>query len=86
MRLLKKGRLPVMLGNEQVWCALRPLKGEMQNMAHGEYVQDTLRLLFPWRTVIHPGDRVEIGGDPYRCLAVRAYPGHVQADVRRCSR
>ena len=86
MRLLKRGRLQVRLGDQLLLCALRPIKGQLETMAHGEYPLDTLRLLMPFRTVIRPGDYLEIGGAPYRCLAVRGFPGHVQADVRRCSR
>lgn len=86
MRLLKRGRARVILHDQEMLCALRPLSGGLVARQYGEYVQDMLRLLLPWKTVIRPGDRLKIGGNPYICVAVRAFPGHVQADVRRCSK
>ena len=86
MRLFKRGRVSALYQGEKIPCAVRPLKGQWQAMRHGEYAQDTLRLLLPWKMKIRPGDRLEVEERPYRCLQVRCYPGHIQADVQRCSR
>ena len=86
MRLFKRGRAIVLYQGEKFPCALRPIKGQFQVMRHGEYVQDVLRLLLPWKMKIQPGDRVEVEEASYLCLSVRWFPGHIQADVRRCCR
>lgn len=86
MRLLKRGRADVICRGEKISCALRPVSGRLTAALYGEYVQDVLRLLLPWKIRIQPGEKLEVEGKPYICIAVRCYPGHFQADVRRCSR
>ena len=86
MRLFRLGRARVAYGNMLIPCAVRPIKGQWEVMCHGAYPMDMLRLLLPWKMKIQPGERLEVEGKPYLCLSVRCYPGHVQADVRRCSR
>ena len=86
MRLLKRGRARITVSGREALCALRPLSGGLAARLYGEYVQDTLRLLLPFGFSLRPGDRLLVQDAPYVCLSVRAFPGHVQADVRRCSR
>ena len=86
MRLYHRGRVSVSCRNREFLAAARPLSGMLSARRYGEYVQDMLRLLLPWDTVIQPGDRAQVNGAPYICVSVRAFPGHVQADLRRCSR
>ena len=86
MRLLLRGRVTVKWNGQTEKAALRPLSGGLSARRYGEYVQDMARLLLPWDARLSPGERVEIGGAPYVCVAVRFLSGHVQADVRRCAR
>ena len=86
MRLLQRGRAAVTLENRTLLAAVRPLNGLLSAHRWGEYVQDMLRLLLPPNALIAPGDRAEIAGAPYLCVYTRALPGHLQADLRRCSR
>ena len=86
MRLFQRGRETVLCRGQEIRAAVRPLSGALLARQYGQYVQDMQRLLLPWNAVIAPGDRVEIGNAPYVCVAARALPGHIQADVRRCSR
>ena len=86
MRLLKRGRIAVTLHNREILCALRPLSGALSAKAYGQYVQDMLRILLPKDTPIAPGDRAIIQSAPYVCVSLRAYPGHLSADLRRCCR
>lgn len=83
MRLLIRGRATIKWNGQTERAALRPLSGALQARRYGEYVQDMIRVLLPWHARIAPGDRVEIEGAPYLCVAVRLLSGHVQADVRR---
>ena len=84
MRLMKRGRSQIVYKGEKILCAVRPLKGQLTGRLYGEYVQDVLRLLLPWSRKIQPGERLEVEGKPYICIACRCFPGHFQADVRRC--
>lgn len=86
MRLFNRGRAEVSWRGEKISCALRPLKGQLITRLYGEYVQDVLRLLLPWQMKIQPGEKLIVEGKPYLCIACRSYPGHIQADVERCSR
>jgi len=86
MRLLKRGRVSVTLHDQEILCALRPLSGALSAKGYGQYVQDMLRILLPKDTRIAPGDRAMIQSAPYICVSIRAYPGHLAADLRRCSR
>ena len=86
MRLFQRGRVTVSCRNQEISAAARPLSGTLYARRYGEYVQDMVRLLLPWNAQIQPGDRVLLKSAPYICVSVRAFPGHVQADVRRCSR
>ena len=86
MRLFHRGKIPVTLHDQEILCALRPLSGVLSARNYGQYVQDTLRILLPKDTLIAPGDRLIIQNAPYVCIALRAYPGHLAADLRRCSR
>lgn len=85
MRLFRRGRETVLCRGQALPAAVRPLSGGLRALPYGEGVQDTLRLLLPFGALISPGDRVEAGGRPYVCIAVRHYPGHTQADIRRCA-
>lgn len=86
MRLMLRGRTAVRCGGREMRAAARPLSGALMNRRYGEYVQDMVRLLLPWDAQIAPGDRLEIEETPYVCVFVRALPGHIQADARRCAR
>lgn len=86
MRLLKRGQTAVQCRGREMRCAVRPLSGILTRFRYGQYVQDMLRLLFPCDAAVSPGDKITVAGTPYVCVAVRAYPGHLQADVRRCAR
>ena len=86
MRLFKRGQAEVIIAGQRVRCAVRPLSGCLSGQPYGEYVQDTLRLLLPYDCPIHPGEKILADDTPYVCVSIRCFPGHVQADVRRCSR
>ena len=86
MRLQQRGRVTVQCGNVNLRAAVRPLSGLLAARRYGEYVQDMLRLLLPWNASLTPGDRATVEGAPYVCVHTRSLPGHLQADLRRCSR
>ena len=86
MRLFKRGRAKIFLAGKEMRCAIRPLSGTLSARGYGQYVQDMLRVLLPVNTLIAPGDQVIIQDAPYVCVSLRAYPGHLAADLRRCSR
>jgi len=83
MRLLLRGRAQVLCGGRAMRAAVRPVSGMLDRRRYGEYVQDMLRLLLPCDAVIHPGDLLTVSGAPYVCVRTRAFPGHLQCDVRR---
>ncbi len=85
MRLQQRGRVTVLCRGQTLRAAVRPITGALGDRFFGARVQDTLRLLLPPDALMQPGDRVEIGEHPYLCLYVRPFPGHLQADLRRCS-
>ena len=86
MRLLHRGRIAVFLHDREIYCALRPLSGALSARGYGQYVQDMLRILLPKDAQIAPGDRAVIQASPYVCVSIRAYPGHLAANLRRCSK
>lgn len=86
MRFLQRGRVSVQCGGRDMRCAARPVRGMLSRLRTGEYVQDMLRLLLPADAAVSPGDLLTVESAPYVCVQVRLYPGHLQADVRRCSR
>ena len=86
MRLQQRGRVSVLCRGQTLRAAVRPITGVLSTRRYGEYVQDMLRLLLPPNALIAPGDRAEIAGAPSLCVYTRALPGHLQADLRRCSR
>jgi len=86
MRLQQRGRVTVTHNGSDLRAAVRPLSGLLSARRYGEYVQDMLRLLLPYDARMTPGDQLTVGGAPYVCVSVRALAGHLQADVRRCSR
>ena len=85
MRLIKRGQTAAQCRGREMRCAARPLSGLLTRFRYGQYVQDMLRLLLPCDAVIVPGDKITVAGTPYVCVAIHAYPGHLQADVRRCA-
>lgn len=86
MRLQQRGRVTVQCRGREMRAAVRPISGLLTQHRFGEYVQDMLRLLLPSDALILAGDPVQVSGAPYVCVRVRSLPGHVQADLRRCSR
>ncbi len=84
MRLFQRHLMRVQVNGRQLYGCLRPLSGQWQQASYGAFVQDVKRLLLPYGSIIHPGDRLETEEGPYLCLSVRLLPGHVQADIRRC--
>lgn len=86
MRLQQRGRAAVQCGSRSMRAAVRPISGLLTRYRYGEYVQDMLRLLLPCDAVIAAGDALTIEDAPYVCVHTRVFPGHIQADVRRCSR
>lgn len=86
MRLFQRHLLKVTCNGQLLYGCLRPLSGHWQVNAQGAAVQDMLRLLLPRNSLIRPGDFVETEAGKYVCAAVRFLPGHVQADIRRCSK
>lgn len=86
MRLQQRGRVDVICAGRAMRAAVRPLSGALTARRYGEYVQDMLRLLLPCDALIAVGDRVQVAGAPYVCVYLRALPGHLQADLRRCAR
>lgn len=86
MRIFQRHLARVMVNGQFLYGCLRPLSGQLQVQQYGAYVQDVKRLLLPRGALIRPGDRLETEDGPYLCLSVRFLPGHVQADIRRCSR
>lgn len=86
MRLYYRGRDNILCNGQIMKAAIRPVSGKLSARRYGEYMQDMLRLLLPWQAKMAPGDRAEIRGAPYICVSVRAFPGHRQAEMRRCSR
>lgn len=86
MRLRLRGRASVQCRGRAMQAAVRPLSGILGRARYGEYVQDMLRLLLPCDALIAAGDSLTVSGAPYVCVHTRAFPGHVQADVRRRSR
>lgn len=83
MRLQLRGRASVQCAGRDMRAAVRPINGLLDRRRYGEYVQDMLRLLLPCDALIAPGDLLTVSGSPYVCVRTRAFPGHVQADVRR---
>ncbi|MCI5772665.1 MAG: hypothetical protein MR021_07635 [Clostridiales bacterium] len=51
----------------------------------GEMADERVRLLLPFHTPVQPRALMRWAGRAYRCAAVRAYPGHLQADFIRCA-
>lgn len=86
MRLFNRGREKITLSGREMLCAVRPLSGALSARAYGEYVQDMLRILLPRDALIAPGTQLLLRDAPYVCVALRCYPGHLAADLRRCSR
>ena len=86
MRLFQRHLMRVQANGRLLYGCLRPLSGNLQQEMYGAFVQDVKRLLLPRGTLIKAGDRLETEDGPYVCLSVRFLPGHVQADIRRCSR
>lgn len=86
MRLHQRGRIPIRCRGVEIQAAVRPLSGALTAHRYGQYVQDMLRLLLPYNALMAPGDRVEIADTPYVCVFTRTLHGHMQADLRRCSR
>lgn len=86
MRLQQRGRAAIQCRGREMRCAVRPLSGLITRYRYGQYAQDMLRLLLPCDALIAPGDALTLAGAPYICVYTRVYPGHIQADVRRCAR
>ncbi len=86
MRIFQRHLMKVTVNGQFLYGCLRPVSGQWQVSERGAYVQDVKRLLLPRNALLHPGDRLETEDGPYICLSVRFLPGHVQADIRRCSR
>ena len=86
MRLQQRGRARVVCRGREIRAAVRPMQGMLNRFLYGEYVQDMVRLLLPYDAAVAPGDPVTLADAPYVCVAVRSFPGHLQADIRRCAR
>ncbi|MBR1585047.1 MAG: hypothetical protein IJ662_05865 [Clostridia bacterium] len=86
MRLQQRGRVTIQCNGREMRAAVRPLSGVLTQHRYGQYVQDMLRLLLPCDAVIAAGDALTVSGAPYICVHTRPFPGHIQADLRRCSR
>lgn len=86
MRLFQRHLMKLTCNGSLLYGCLRPLSGKLQVGDRGACVQDEKRLLLPRGTRMKAGDRLETEEGPYVCLSVRFLPGHVQADIRRCSR
>ncbi|MBQ9263736.1 MAG: hypothetical protein IJ189_05935 [Clostridia bacterium] len=86
MRLQQRGRVAVTCRGQEMRAAVRPLSGILTQHRYGQYVQDMLRLLLPCNTLMTAGDAVTVESVPYVCVRTRSLSGHIQADLRRCSR
>ena len=78
MRLMKRGKCRITIGNTIYPAALRPLSGNCERLMQGNKKTETLRALLPKGAVVLQGQRVLVENRPYLVHFVRMLHDHVE--------